>query len=133
MMAMARGKFDLSINDKGLSEFHVLAGSFKRVRNIVKDNSDTSVDGALFVEDAEKQLWGSYLEVKEKAVDGSSEGKYLELLENMLVLKDPVDRFFDEVMVMAEDEDLRKNRLNMMTAIGSLILEVGDISKMHAG
>ena len=50
----------------------------------------------------------------------------------MLELKDPIDSFFDEVMVMAEDEQLRRNRLNMMTAIGNLILEVGDISRMHA-
>jgi len=45
-------------------------------------------------------------------------------------MKEPVDAFFDDVMVMAEDEKVRSNRLNMLTAIGDLILQVGDISKI---
>jgi len=115
------------------ASFEVLAASFKRVRNIVKNNLDTSVSPNLFREDAEKQLWISYLDVKARAEEGLAEKNYLGLLENMLILKDPIDQFFDEVMVMAEDKQLQKNRLNMLTAIGMLILEVGDISRMHAG
>jgi len=49
----------------------------------------------------------------------------------MLKLKEPVDRFFDDVMVMAEDTAVRTNRLNLLTAINQLILNVGDISRMH--
>ena len=50
----------------------------------------------------------------------------------MLEIKEPVDRFFDSVMVMAEDAAIRTNRLNLLTALGALVLRVGDISKMHA-
>lgn len=115
------------------ASFEVLSASFKRVRNIVKDNSDTSVDENLFEAEAEKQLWTAYQALELSARKGLQDRDYLGLLENMLQLKNPIDRFFDEVMVMAEDENLRMNRLNMMTAIGNLILEVGDISRMHVG
>ena len=115
------------------ASFEVLSASFKRVRNIVKDNSDTSVDQNLFEADAEKQLWSAYQTLELSTRDGLNNKDYQGLLENMLQLKNPIDNYFDEVMVMAEDKDLRKNRLNMMTAIGNLILEVGDISRMHVG
>ncbi len=115
------------------ASFEVLSASFKRVRNIVKDNSDTSVDQNLFEADAEKQLWSAYQRLELSTRKGLNNKDYQGLLENMLQLKNPIDNYFDEVMVMAEDKDLRKNRLNMMTAIGNLILEVGDISRMHVG
>jgi glycyl-tRNA synthetase beta chain len=115
------------------ASFEVLSASFKRVRNIVKDNSDTSVDENLFEAEAEKQLWSAYQALELSTRKGLEDRDYLGILENMLQLKNPIDRFFDEVMVMAEEENLRMNRLNMMTAIGNLILEVGDISRMHVG
>lgn len=115
------------------ASFEVLSASFKRVRNIVKDNSDTSVDENLFEAEAEKQLWSAYQALELSTRKGLEDSDYLGILENMLQLKNPIDRFFDEVMVMAEEENLRMNRLNMMTAIGNLILEVGDISRMHVG
>ncbi len=42
-----------------------------------------------------------------------------------------MDRFFDDVMVMAEDQAVRANRLNLLTALGALVRQVGDISRMH--
>jgi len=114
------------------ASFEVLSASFKRVRNIVKDNDDTTVDETIFEEDAEQELWAAYRDLEKNTRSGLEQKDYAGILKNMLGLKDPVDRFFDEVMVMADDEKLRKNRLNMMTAIGNLILEVGDISRMHA-
>lgn len=113
--------------------FDVLAGSFKRVRNIVKDNTAADVDASLLVEKEEKDLWETFKALEKESTARLMEKDYLGYLKNMLVLKDPVDRFFDEVMVMAEDEKLRTNRLNMLTAIGNHILKVGDISRMHAG
>ncbi len=47
-------------------------------------------------------------------------------------MKEPVDTFFDKVMVMADDKAVKQNRLNLLTAIGDLILQIGDISKMMA-
>ncbi len=56
---------------------------------------------------------------------------YSSALANMLTMKEPVDRFFDDVMVMAEDQAVRANRLNLLTALGALVRQVGDISRMH--
>jgi glycyl-tRNA synthetase beta chain len=47
-------------------------------------------------------------------------------------MKEPVDNFFDKVMVMTEDPALQKNRLNLLTAISRLFLEIGDFSKMQS-
>ncbi len=49
----------------------------------------------------------------------------------MLKLKAPVDDFFDAVMVMAEDPAIRRNRLNLLTALRELVLLVGDISRFQ--
>ncbi|MBT8333071.1 MAG: glycine--tRNA ligase subunit beta, partial [Deltaproteobacteria bacterium] len=112
--------------------FDVLAGSFKRIRNIVKDNRETTVDPTLFSESAEQDLWSLFSELKVVVEDRLENNDYRGSLRSMLALKDPVDRFFDDVMVMTDDERVRDNRLNILTSIGNLILTVGDISKMHA-
>ncbi len=116
----------------GQEQFSVLAGSYKRIKNIIKDNSDTSVDEALFSSDAEKQLYQTFLSVRDTALPLIEQKQYSQALETLLLMKEPVDLFFDEVMVMAEDQNVRKNRLNMLTALAELVLHVGDISKMHA-
>ena len=116
---------------QGVEDFAILASSFKRVRNIVKDNSQQTIDAKLLSENAEKQLYQVYEKLVIDLKAPLEKKNYQEVLKKMLVLKDPVDIFFDEVMVMAEDRGVRQNRLNMLTAIGSIILSVGDISKMH--
>ncbi len=112
-------------------EFAVLAGSFKRIRNIIKGNRATTVDPSLFAEDAENELFTTLTAVSEK-VQPMIEGRdYSGALATMLTMKEPVDRFFDDVMVMAEDQAVRANRLNLLTALGALVRQVGDISRMH--
>ncbi len=113
--------------------FGVLASSFKRIRNIIKDNASTEVDEALFQEAAETALFGLFGEVREQIQSLIEKRDYLKALEVLLKLKEPVDSFFDDVMVMAEDMAVRQNRLNLLTALGDLVLQIGDISKMHKG
>lgn len=111
--------------------FSVLASSYKRIRNIIKDNRDSRVDTALLVEDAERALYAMFTEVQVEMAALLENEKYLEALQVMLKMKQPVDDFFDDVMVMAEDTAIRQNRLNLLTAIGELILQIGDISKIQ--
>ncbi len=113
--------------------FDLLAGSFKRIRNIIKDHRDTEVNSALLQEDAEKTLFSTYKKLDEIGVEKLDAADYLGFLTEMMALKEPVDRFFDDVMVMTEDEAVKHNRLNLLTGINRLILRVGDISKMHSG
>jgi glycyl-tRNA synthetase beta chain len=58
--------------------------------------------------------------------------EYGKALDVILRMKEPVDVFFDEVLVMTEDESLKQNRLNLLSAISRLFLQVGDFSKMQS-
>ena len=116
---------------RGDASFSVLASSYKRIRNIIKDNSDTSIDSDKLVDQAEKDLYDLLLQVRKEMAPSLSSQDYGSALKTLLKMKEPVDRFFDEVMVMDEDQDIRRNRLNLLTALGELVLAVGDISRMH--
>ncbi len=112
-------------------DFKVLAASYKRVRNIIKDNEQRSVSTALFEHNAEELLYSLFLEVSSEMEQYIAVRDYLSALKAMLKMKKPVDTFFDEVMVMADDMAVRQNRLNLLTALGDLILQIGDISKLQ--
>ncbi len=111
--------------------FPVLAAAYKRIRNILKDNADTEIAAALLQAGAEQQLYDVFLKVRLNVEASLAERNYHGALQALLEMKPPVDRFFDDVMVMTEDLDVRRNRLNLLTAIGELILRIGDISKMQ--
>ena len=112
--------------------FKVLAASYKRIKNIIKDNNGTEVKTVLLEDEAEVRLHALFVDVQARMEKLITEKEYAKALEIMLEMKDPVDAFFDDVMVMAEDEAVKQNRLNLLTAIGALILQIGDISKMMA-
>ena len=111
--------------------FKVLAASYKRIRNIIKDNRQTSVAADLLEQPAEKNLYTLFAEVSSEMKKLIDTKEYVQALEVMLKMKEPVDVFFDEVMVMADDMAVRQNRLNLLTALGDLILQIGDISKLQ--
>ncbi len=113
-------------------DFAVLAGSFKRIRNIIKENSETTVDPALFSEDAEKTLFSTLTTVGKQVQPMIENREYSKTLATMLTMKEPLDRFFDDVMVMSDKQAERTNRLNLLTALGELVRKVGDISRTHA-
>jgi glycyl-tRNA synthetase beta chain len=111
--------------------FKILAASYKRIRNIIKDNSLISVSPALFEHKAESDLYALFLEVSKEMERKIQVKDYSMALKAMLKMKEPVDTFFDEVMVMADDMAVRQNRLNLLTVLGDLILQIGDISKLQ--
>lgn len=126
-----RARIEALKNISSREQFGVLAGSYKRIRNIIKDNADTSVDEPLLLDGAEKQLHATLVEVRSGIEPLLETGRYDEALEIMLQMKEPVDLFFDKVMVMADDPAVRRNRLNLLTALGEMVLRIGDISRMH--
>lgn len=113
-------------------DFSVLAASFKRIRNIIKDNGSIEVREDLLQESAEKELAAVFTTLVNTVQPMLDKSDYGSALSAMLAFKAPVDAFFNDVMVMAEDENVRANRLNLLTAISALFLRVGDISKMHS-
>lgn len=122
-----------ALEEMGASEdFAVLAGSYKRIRNIIKDNSSDEIDAALLTEQEEKDLAAVLKKTEEEVLPLIAESNYAGALQSMLQIKDPLDTFFDKVMVMAEDTAVRQNRLNLLTGLGNLVLRVGDISRMSS-
>ena len=111
--------------------FRILSGSFRRVRNITKGVVGGEVREELLQEAAEKELYQSVQAVRDQALPLIGDQAYDQALEAFLRMKEPVDRFFDEVMVMAEEEALRTNRLNLLAILRDLVMRVGDISRMH--
>lgn len=111
--------------------FTLLAGSFKRVNNIIKDHQQDTVNQELLSEPAEKNLFSAFEDVAEKVQPLVEAQHYENALVKILEMKEPIDSFFDDVMVMAEDRQIRQNRLSLLRAIARLFLQVGDFSKMH--
>lgn len=105
-------------------DFEHLAVAFKRARNIGADQAAQSVDAGLLQEEAERQLHEAIGRLK------ATNGGYESQLRSLSTLRGPVDRFFDDVLVMAEDPKLRANRLGLLSRALSLFYRIADISKL---
>jgi glycyl-tRNA synthetase beta chain len=118
-----------------LSEASALAAANKRVGNILK-KVDTEVapkvDAALLQEDAEKTLAQALQLVSAKADAAFDAGDYTASLQALAALKTPVDAFFEQVMVNADDPSLRANRLGLLAALHLAMNRVADLSKLAA-
>jgi glycyl-tRNA synthetase beta chain len=117
--------------------FEPLAVSFKRIRKIIEKANLQSQDGQnvnaeLFENDAERELHIAVREAATKVQDQKRAGKYQEALEVIAGLRKAVDRFFEEVMVMAENEAVRKNRLALLSELLREFTTVADFSEMGA-
>ena len=130
-IADCRKRIDALLSVSTRETFTLLAGAFKRVINIIKNHDECTVDPQLLREDAEKQLYAVYVEVKEKVEPLLAARAYEPAMERILDMKEPVDSFFDAVMVMSDDAALRNNRLSLLAAIAQLFLRIGDFSKMY--
>jgi glycyl-tRNA synthetase beta chain len=115
---------------KTAADFGPLAVAFKRVGNIIKDFRGDTIAPTLFESKAETELYNVYLEIKERAGAFIACNEFLSALREMARLRLPVDTFFDSVLVMAENEKIRFNRLSLLEAISRLFREVADFSKL---
>ena len=113
-------------------EFRALTVAFKRIRNILgtREVKDEGVDQSLLVENAEQNLFRSFSDLQSRLPAPLASGEYRDVLALMATLSGPVDRFFDEVMVLAEDQQLRRNRLGLLHQISEMFLQVADISQI---
>jgi glycyl-tRNA synthetase beta chain len=115
---------------KGREDFEPLAVAFKRIGNIIKAGVDEAVDPALFEASCEKDLHQALQQVEKSVEDRVARGDYMTALRAIASLRAPVDTFFDEVMVMAEDEKVKKNRLALLTAVARLFGGIADFSRI---
>ncbi len=108
-----------------------LVAANKRVANILKKQSDVAVaavDPALFAAREEGELFNA-IQAIEASIHG--EGDDTAKLEKLGTLREQVDQYFDQVMVMAEDEKLRLNRIATLAHLRQLFLNVADISLLQ--
>ncbi|WP_345993995.1 glycine--tRNA ligase subunit beta [Sulfurimonas sp. HSL-1716] len=102
--------------------------TFKRLANITKDmdmSQELSVNPALFEDDAENELFNAYI-----AVLAGDYASYIEELDMLLELKPQLDAFFDNVMVNADDEEVRNNRKSLVALIYKSFLHIADIKEI---
>jgi glycyl-tRNA synthetase beta chain len=90
----------------------------------------SSFENALLLEPAERSLGDAFTAVRPWAEQLYASGDYSAMLESLVPLKLPVDRFFDEVMVNVDDAKLRANRLGLLAALRTTMNRVADISKL---
>ena len=110
-----------------------LAAANKRTANILKQAGDEGGDAVrekLFAEAAEKALWKALRDAKKAVAPMLEACRYTEALTELASLRGPVDAFFDDVMVMADDKATRRNRLALLGELRALFLDVADISRL---
>lgn len=106
--------------------------SFKRVANIAGMLKEGVVDPSLFKDPVESHLYEHYTEVSEEVEILLKKKTYFSILTSFSGLREPIDRFFDGVLVMASDEGIRNNRLALLGKIYYLFMRLADLSKIVA-
>ena len=107
-----------------------MAAANKRVANILAKESSVSgsVDSALLQEPAEQDLAAQLDALQARLAPLYASGDYGQALSLLATLREPVDAFFDNVMVNADDAAIRLNRLRLLNQLRALFLRVADIS-----
>jgi glycyl-tRNA synthetase beta chain len=115
-----------------LPEAPALAAANKRIGNILKkaERADAHVAEGLLKEDAEKKLYAATRQIAPKAGSQFDAGDYTGSLQTLAALREPVDAFFDGVMVNAQEEDLRMNRLGLLATLHQAMNRVADLSRL---
>ena len=104
--------------------------TFSRISNISKEAIAGKVDEALFAHDSEAKLNTAYNSIKAEVETMLARREYVKALELLISIKDSVDAFFDSVMIMDENMDIRANRLAMLSNIRTTMESVADLSKI---
>jgi glycyl-tRNA synthetase beta chain len=117
---------------KGAADFEPLAVAFKRVGNIIKGGVDRAVQADLFEADCERKLASAVESTRQTVADQVARGDYAAALQTIAGLREPVDAFFDGVMVMADDERIKTNRLALLTQVAALFADIADFTRIAA-
>ncbi len=119
---------------RNLPEATALASANKRISNILKKTEQAipeTVDNSLLSDAAEKQLADQLASLKPDVLELMDKGDYTPALQKLAGLREVVDAFFDQVMVMVDDDKLRSNRLALLNELGALFLRVADLSRLQ--
>ncbi len=125
-------RLDSARSFKEHEKYNDLLMGLKRAGNIIPDDMPTgvSVQTALFKEDDERALYDSYLKVKDGIEAKIKASDYSGAIADTTLLTEPINRFFDSVLVMDKDEDVKNNRLAMLSEISATASSIVDFSKL---
>jgi len=110
-----------------------LAAANKRTANILRQaefSDGIELDASLFEDDAETKLFIALQTARKTVAPLIERRAYTDALQQLAALRAPVDVFFDDVMVMTDDEAIRNNRLALLSELRSLFLDIADISRL---
>jgi len=131
----AKRRLEALAEVKARPDFTPLAVAFKRVANIQEKAGGpgaATVNAALLTDEAEKELLAALERVEREVGARRAARDYPAVLRNVATLEPAVARFFDDVLVMADDAALRANRLGLMRRVGALFADVADFRKIQA-
>ncbi len=118
---------------RNLAESESLAAANKRISNILKKvdgGISEDINQDLLNEDAELALYKAIVDQQNKVQPLYAKGEYSAALSSLAVLREDVDNFFDNIMVMDDNVELRNNRLALLSQLRGLFLEVADLSRL---
>jgi glycyl-tRNA synthetase beta chain len=124
---------------RGSADLEALCVAAKRIKNIltksasVQDWEPGEVERALLAESQERELDEAFRKVAEAVASLRVSGEYRQALERISSLRPSVDRFFDKVLVMAEDRGLRQNRLRLLGRLDELFSGIASFAEIAAG
>lgn len=110
--------------------FVSLMTSFKRAINIIPKDFTYELNLEKLKEPAEKQIYEAFKTIETKMGQLVSKGMYKELLKEISMLREPIDNFFDKILVMDKDLSTRYNRLALLSLIRGIFLQIADFSKI---
>lgn len=127
--------YDMKIRANKLNEWlnkedvSGILAAFNRVSTLAQNHSSSDVKRDLLTED-EIPLYDSYNNIESKALGFIQKKDYDKALDLLSSLNEPISNYFEKVMVMVEDENLKNNRLALLRKIYNIMMMVGDLSKI---
>jgi glycyl-tRNA synthetase beta chain len=112
------------------ANFLSVLDSAKRIENITREHRDTRVDPSKLQEPSEKRLNDLSSAVTEQINEMISERRYRSALESFAAMAPELETFFKDVMVMVDDEALRRNRMSLLRKVGGAVTKVADVTKI---
>ncbi|MFO7929591.1 MAG: glycine--tRNA ligase subunit beta [Candidatus Humimicrobiaceae bacterium] len=132
----ASSVYDISLRYKAVEDFinkgdiESIINPMVRCKNITRGREAGEVDPSLFAGGGEKRLFETYRVTEEKVKAQAENKEYAKMLLSLQDFGKVIDDFFDEVLVMAKGENIRRNRINLVNKASSLYYRIADFSKL---
>jgi glycyl-tRNA synthetase beta chain len=125
-----RDRIDAIVELKKNPGYELFLQLMKRVNNIAPKENVPAVAEKKFVQDEEKALWAAFKTITPDIEKAISERKYTEAIKTISTLAEPINTFFDKVLVMDKDEKIKNNRLSLIKTIRTTAFSIADFSRL---